>query len=62
VSIRTGKFNAPWEVAPRGLLPSIEERRDVVQGSVADRRKFHASSMLCHIQNGSVPKLAGTSN
>jgi hypothetical protein len=62
VSIRTGKVNAPWEVAPRGLLPSIEERRDVVQWSVADRRKIHAASMLYHIQNGSVPKLAGTSN
>jgi hypothetical protein len=31
-------------------------------GSVADRRKIHAASMLYHIQNGSVPKLAGTSN
>ena len=32
------------------------------EGSVADRRKIHAASMLYHIQNGSVPKLAGTSN
>jgi hypothetical protein len=32
------------------------------RGSVADRRKIHAASMLYHIQNGSVPKLAGTSN
>jgi hypothetical protein len=31
-------------------------------GSVADRRKIHAASMLYHIHNGSVPKLAGTSN
>ena len=30
--------------------------------SVADRHKIHAASMLYHIQNGSVPKLAGTSN
>jgi hypothetical protein len=28
-------------------------------GSVADRCKIHAASMLYHIQNGSVPKLAG---
>jgi polyphosphate kinase 2 (PPK2 family) len=33
-----------------------------IEGSVADRRKIHAASMLYHIQNGSVPKLAGTSN
>jgi hypothetical protein len=39
-----------------------EQEADSREGSVADRRKIHAASMLYDIHNGSVPKLAGTSN
>jgi hypothetical protein len=38
---------------------TVEGRRSFY---VADRRKIHTASVLYHIKNGSVPKLAGTSN
>jgi len=54
--------NADLPLFLDSMLYYLRIQADSFAGSVADRRKIHAASMLHHIQNGSVPKLAGTSN
>jgi hypothetical protein len=56
------------QTSPASVLRRLNYKADRInvlpslRGSVADRRKIHAASMLYHIQNGSVPKLVETSN